>query len=308
MDWMPFASSALGAIGDLFSASSAQDAQMEMMRQQMEFNREVMQNRHQWEVEDLKAAGLNPLMSVTSPTGTLSAPTPASVAKANLSQSALALGQLNIQDKFANAAQTSAEADMIRANNDTNRTNFYMGPDFELKTGVEASKIDNLIASTNLIHSQEALNILQQEWLPKLYKMQLSKDQMIIATGYLVSEAQNYALRTNADANMLSSRAAMVSANASVINAQANLSHADSYDRFVGNAVYLGMNTATLQSHESDVAIEEAKKIVEQTKGLARENRYGEFNEASDYYRFTRHVGDTGRNLTSLTGFGNLVR
>lgn len=65
------AATALGAGASFFGAresSSAQQAANEENRRIAEMNiafqREGMQNRHQWEVEDLLKAGLNPLLSV----------------------------------------------------------------------------------------------------------------------------------------------------------------------------------------------------------------------------------------------------
>lgn len=41
----------------------ANETNMALAREQMAFQRESMQMRHQWEVEDLKRAGLNPILS-----------------------------------------------------------------------------------------------------------------------------------------------------------------------------------------------------------------------------------------------------
>jgi len=53
---------AIGAIGGaLLGASSARSVN----RQSMAFQKEAMQNKHQWGVADMKAAGLNPILSAT---------------------------------------------------------------------------------------------------------------------------------------------------------------------------------------------------------------------------------------------------
>lgn len=73
MDWSSLASfggsalqfiSSMGASRDNVAAINSTNAQnYSIMQQQMAFQREAMQNRHQWEVEDLKKAGLNPVLS-----------------------------------------------------------------------------------------------------------------------------------------------------------------------------------------------------------------------------------------------------
>jgi hypothetical protein len=90
-----FIGGALGLAGSIFgskSASSAASAQAaaqervnqqqidfarEQMHYQAGFEREVLQNRNQWSVEDLKLAGLNPMLTAMQPSsaqGSISAP------------------------------------------------------------------------------------------------------------------------------------------------------------------------------------------------------------------------------------------
>lgn len=119
MDLFGFASSALGSIlgaetenrnTDAVNAANAQ-----MLERQIEANKETMQNRHQWEVADLRAAGLNPLMSTTSPTGTLSAPNASPAQKSNSAQAFYQMADLFMKDKELGIAKTNAEANLTNA-------------------------------------------------------------------------------------------------------------------------------------------------------------------------------------------------
>ena len=132
MSWLSsVAGSVLGGVGEYIGASSANRLQQDLFNQQVSFNREVMQNRHQWEVEDLKKAGLNPLLSATTGTGTLSASAPPITQKANYAQSAAALASLSIQDKQADAMLQSAEAAKISAEVAKTKTDFDVGKSFD---------------------------------------------------------------------------------------------------------------------------------------------------------------------------------
>lgn len=54
---------AIGAIGNIIGANKSASTAKAMQNQQIDYNKEVAQNAHQWEVEDLKKAGLNPVLS-----------------------------------------------------------------------------------------------------------------------------------------------------------------------------------------------------------------------------------------------------
>lgn len=315
LDWLgSVAGSVLGGLFEQNSAEAAYSHQMEMLDKQQQFSRESMQNHHQWEVSDLKAAGLNPLLSVSSPTGTLSSPSPSQVQKANISASAAALGQLalnkeqidvnkaqvKVQDKMAEAALTNADAamqdsqaNMIRANNDTTMVDFHVGKEFTMRSGLTDAQIDNLISSSGLANSQEALNVLQYDWLPKLLQKDLDEKEMRIATGYLVAAAQDYYLHA--------------SGNASIISANAQASQAAHYGRLVDSLEKVNESEVTLNSWKGHKAVKEASNIVEHTRALKRENDlYSDIYGDPDAYRWAK-VGRTGKEFLGGTPIGVFV-
>ena len=54
------AGAAIGAISGIYGSNVSNSAAFEMQANSIAAQKESMQNRHQWEVEDLRKAGLNP--------------------------------------------------------------------------------------------------------------------------------------------------------------------------------------------------------------------------------------------------------
>ena len=185
MDWLNIGSSIAGLAGSLWSSNNANALQREMINSQMGFNREVMQNRHQWEVEDLRQAGLNPLMSVTSPTGTLSAPSAPSAHKADIANSALAIGQLHVADKQAEATMLNAQANAKNADT-AYQAMLNQGKDIESQ--IKSRKWQNDVswqmaqAQMESARTQAELNKalgvkqwIENSWYPKLQEAHLNE-------------------------------------------------------------------------------------------------------------------------------------
>lgn len=220
MDWLSIGGSVLGAVSNLWSANNANDAQMRNIENQMAFNREVMQNRHQWEVQDLRQAGLNPLMSVTSPTGTLSAPSAPVAHKADIASSALALGQLQIADKQAEAQLISAKASAKNAetafkameNESVNISSQVRAREVQNETSwlQVNSMVENAKSQTDLNKAQTVKTQLENIYLPKMYEANLNEIQQRIANSILevsakvtLMDRQGRAALTNAAAQTM---------------------------------------------------------------------------------------------------------
>lgn len=62
----PYFSGGLEATGQIYAANKSASTAKKINQQQIDYNKEAAQNAHQWEVEDLKKAGLNPILSANS--------------------------------------------------------------------------------------------------------------------------------------------------------------------------------------------------------------------------------------------------
>ena len=54
---------ALGAVGDLLGTGISSAASSYFLKKQYEYNKDLYQNRYQWTVQDLRKAGLNPVLA-----------------------------------------------------------------------------------------------------------------------------------------------------------------------------------------------------------------------------------------------------
>lgn len=161
-------------IGGLFGLHSANKA---YTRQ-----KEMMQNAHQWEVQDLRKAGLNPILSATGGSGAGSFTAPAA----------------DIADfDLASAAAASKEIKIAQQNADTNKQN----ADTQEKVGESTIKSNTASANfasanTAYVNAQkvkaeiEANNL--KDFLPRLYEAQIAKEIAAAQGIFTTSTAQAY--------------------------------------------------------------------------------------------------------------------
>ncbi len=277
-----------GAVGEYFGTASANALQQSMFNKQMAFNREVMQNRHQWEVADLKKAGLNPLLSATSPTGTLSAPGASAPAKANYAQSAQALASLSIQNKQAEAQLASSEAAKLNAESLKRKTDFETRDQFEFNKSqfeftksswqsdfnIRKSLADSSIATASeqqkLIRAQTQYQKIQNFYLPYLNELTLDSGQQAMTLAVM---------KTDAEIKELNARAG-----SEVTNAQANM-------MLAVNAEKMGVSQRSLNSAN-------VKNVLQDVQHKAYEQRFE--NKGFGWYDFTNYLGKVIKNFIPI--------
>lgn len=124
----------------------------------MDFVREQLQNKHQWEVEDLRKAGLNPILSATNGSSAVSTGSPQGAA-VDISKAMEAISNSALMRKQEQIAAYDAETRRISANAE------------KLKSKVEEQKVESAIG---LNESQRYLNLQNAERVKNLWPMELT--------------------------------------------------------------------------------------------------------------------------------------
>ena len=212
--------SVVGAVGSLFGAKMQNSAQSGMMAQSAAYSRESLQNRHQWEVEDLRKAGLNPILSATNSSGgQISVGTGQAAgpdfgkALESIAHSALMKKTMDLAQYSADTDRMKAQADMIRAEQDRAKT---------------TSAIELNQAQTGLAGEQGRFLVKQAEMLDKNYELQKIYNQAQVKE--IDQRIINSVMEVKAKVKYLedSGRAAIMSANAAQVSAQAAMQNAAS--------------------------------------------------------------------------------
>lgn len=187
----------LGLAGDLFGASMASDAQSsatqanrEMQERNIEWEKEQLQNKHQWEVADLRAAGLNPILSGHSASSAVSAGAPSNTPvkpEFQLSRTLEAISNSALMQKQEQIAAYDAETRRIQANAQKTLSN------------VEQSKAESAIG---LNESQRYLNLQNAERVKNLWPMELTYAKAKVS--YTNQQIINSVIETKAKAQYYS--------------------------------------------------------------------------------------------------------
>lgn len=143
-------------LGGIFGGSSANKAAQAAAQAQMDFQKQTLQNRHQWEVNDLRAAGLNPILSANSgapgasgasyvPQNVMGSATSAGISQfGKAAQNALTKAQIDATNASASASVATAKNQIAQAAlNSTNaQNNSYLTPGLR-NTAVQDTAIGN---------------------------------------------------------------------------------------------------------------------------------------------------------------------
>lgn len=143
--------------GSALSAKASRDA----VGRQTDWERERARNAHQWEVEDLKAAGLNPILSAGgngATTGGISAPMPDYSGVQNAASSAIGVIQ-----GIAEAAKTRAELGKVGAEiSNLNADSSLKGTEEALKQAQKLSEMERRGLISEQTKNQQLKNISEK--------------------------------------------------------------------------------------------------------------------------------------------------
>lgn len=128
--------SVIGAASSIWSSNQANSAAFQMQANSLAAQKEALQNRHQWEVADLKKAGLNPILSANSGAAGISGAT-ANVTAPDIAgainkiansafarkQTELAEKELDVKQDQANASKLNAAANYLEAEVNQSKAN-----------------------------------------------------------------------------------------------------------------------------------------------------------------------------------------
>lgn len=184
MTWFDVGAAFIGAAGSAASAKS-------INRQSLAFAREQMQNKHQWEVADLKKAGLNPILSATGGMGGISSAP--NLKQPFSGQEAQAMAA-SVKDLKAGIKKTEAETSLIKQQQKREQAATWLIDAQALterfKQGHINAQTSNVIQDTILklnqalqltaeydfttaktVQAQERTNLLRQEVMAYKHKM-----------------------------------------------------------------------------------------------------------------------------------------
>lgn len=198
--------SVIGAGTSIWSANQANSAAFQMQANSLAAQKEALQNRHQWEVQDLKKAGLNPILSANSGAGGISGAT-ANVtapdiagALNKIANSALARKQTELAEKELDVKQDQANASKLNA-----AANY-------LEAEVNQSKANSAIelnqANTKYLGILGNYQNVRAENETAMTKMNIKKTQQDIINAVQQTAATIEYLRKTGDAALTSASAA----------------------------------------------------------------------------------------------------
>lgn len=283
----------LGIAGEERAADQQFSNQSALQKQAYEYQKESMQNRHQWEVSDLKAAGLNPILSATNSAGGTINVGAGQAAKPDysraisqlmnaISNSALVQNNMENNTKNADSERINAEANYIRAENDRLLTPSAMA----------------------LQSSQARLNLKNMSMLDKNYELQKIYNEAQVSK--INQDIINSIAEVKARINYYeaSGQAALQSSSAAIMQGSAALQNAETQRVIAEISEKNGVSVRELNDALAGRANAELKESMERVEDIIQKRQIREYKNpratGSDVDDFGQAVYQLGDYLGAL--------
>lgn len=272
------AGAVIGAGSSIWGANQSNSAAFEMQANSINAQRESMQNRHQWEVEDLRKAGLNPILSATNSAGGSISGATANVTAPDISgalnkiaNSAFAKKQTELLEKELQVKQDNAKANLTNA--DANQINSQArvieAHNDQIKTN---SAVEYNNANISYLGAMTNYTKQKQENETAMNKMQISEIQQRITNSVQELAAKIVYLQKTGDAALMSASAAQRNAAAQELMAQVAQQNGISLRQLQGALTQKGL--AEVGEISARINNYNAQTFKTQTEGNILYNRY----------------------------------
>lgn len=272
------AGAVIGAGSSIWGANQSNSAAFEMQANSINAQRESLQNRHQWEVEDLRKAGLNPILSATNSAGGSISGATANVTAPDISgalnkiaNSAFAKKQTELLEKELQVKQDNAQANLTNA--DANQINsqarMIEAHNDQVKTN---SAVEYNNANISYLGAMTNYTKQKQENETAMNKMQISEIQQRITNSVQELAAKIVYLQKTGDAALMSASAAQRNAAAQELMAQVAQQNGISLRQLQGALTQKGL--AEVGEISARINNYNAQTFKTQTEGNILYNRY----------------------------------
>lgn len=287
---------ALDIVGGIIGADMQNSASEHMQDNNIQWQKEQLQNKHQWEVEDLRKAGLNPILSAPNASSAVSAGSPQGAnPNIQLSKSLEAIANSSLMKKQEEIAQydadtrrISAEAEWMRAEQEKARTSSAVG----------------------LNEATSGYYVKQTEMLDKNYELQKAYteanvreiDQRIINSVAEVKAKIQYLADTG--------RAALITASAHQTSAFAALKSAEAQEIIAQVAAENGISVRQLNEALEGKASQETKEAWQRTQNLLQTYEIKDWQYQKDiaHNPIASGRGNIVNSENFLFGVGEVIR
>lgn len=192
----------LGALGDLIGTGISSAAQSQLLKKQFEYNKELYQNRYQWTTQDLRKAGLNPILAAGGLSGSAASVGLAGVNSGSVNSAATAYRRMNTVEKKGLEIQ--------QQNADTQES---VGKSTVELQGAQALKEGEQKKYYTALQDEVAANIINQHITTAAQAFNLHEQGLAARAGAAARMIEADAAAQNANANWLQAQSAWQNSN-----------------------------------------------------------------------------------------------